>query len=116
MTNNTILQAHIDQFDQLWKTAAEFQESVLRENRGMIFTATFEVFLTEDLRISAGASVGSDGELLDVNVYFYEYDGRDEEARVVADLPVELNSGLWRAMEIWLEAMRNPPESDSAMR
>lgn len=110
--NNVPLQAYVDQFDRLRETAADFEESVLRDNRGMIFIATFEVFLTDDFSVSAGASVGADGELLDMNVYLYENDGRDDEARVVATLPVERNSGLWSAMEIWLEAMRATPESD----
>ncbi|MGW8483569.1 hypothetical protein ACWGJP_10545 [Microbacterium sp. NPDC055903] len=113
MTDNHItLQTHLDEFDRLLTTTADFEESVLRDQRGMIFIATLEVFLTSDLRVSAGASVGAGGELLDVNIYLYNRDGRDDEAPVVADLPVERNSGLWRAMEIWLEAMRATPESD----
>lgn len=112
MTENSILQAHIDEFDRLLKADADFEESVLRDNRGMIFIATLEVFLTSDFRVSAGASVGAGGELLDVNAYLYDRDGRDDDAPVVADLPVERDSGLWSAMEIWLEAMRATPESD----
>ncbi|UGS28345.1 hypothetical protein K8F61_09390 [Microbacterium resistens] len=104
--NNITLQAYIDQFDRLLKTAADFEESVLRDNRGMIFVASFEVFLTNDFSITAEASVGADGEILDVKIHHYEVADRDDEPRVIATLPVESTSGLWSAMKIWLEAMR----------
>lgn len=104
--NNNTLQAYVDQFDHLLSTAAEFEESVLREMHSMLFVASFEVFLTNDFSITAEASVGADGEILDVKVHHYENTDRDGEPRVVATLPVERTSGLWSAMRIWLEAMR----------
>ncbi|WP_067247025.1 hypothetical protein [Microbacterium resistens] len=104
--NNITLQACVDQFDRLLSTAADFEESVLREMHSMIFVASFEVFLTNDFSITAEASVGADGELLEVKVHHYEVADRDDEARVIAILPVERTSGMWRAMRIWLEAMR----------
>lgn len=112
MTDNNTLQAHIDEFDRLVKAAADFEESVLRASHGKIFTASFDVFLTRDLTVSASASVGADGEVLEVTIGRYEYDDRNGKATAVAHLPVERNSGLWCAMEIWLEALSNNPESN----
>lgn len=110
--NNITLQARVDQFDRLLGTATDFEGSVLREMHSMIFVASFEVFLTNDFSIAAEASVGADGEVLDVKVHHYEVADREDEPRVVATIPVERNSGLWCAMEIWLEAISDNPESN----
>lgn len=109
MTDNIELQPHIDKFDRLLVTATDFEEEVLGEHRGMIFTATFEVFLTADLTISASASVGPSGEMLAVKLYQHEYDDTNGEAHTVADIPVDQSNGLWAAMSVWLDAVRDAP-------
>lgn len=89
--------AQVERFDQLQKKHGDnFADEVINELVEQGYTHRFEVRLEEDPRVEAVAVLGFDGRIEGVHLTAA---GADRVA-------VDPGSGLWAAMEAWLDDFR----------
>jgi hypothetical protein len=96
------LKAQIDRFDRIQKSvgAAAFPDEIVHAYTGLCHSRQFEATLVDDPCIEATADVDPTGRIAFVSVYI------SEGGRRIQEIDVEPGTGLWRAMEVWLEHLR----------
>lgn len=104
------LHAQIQRFDRIQESvdADDFAETVLFESPGSMHSHSFTATLVEDPdagvldppKVEALADIDPTGTIASIDIR------RREAGELVEQVPVEKGSGLWNAMEVWLEDIR----------
>lgn len=96
------LKAQIERFDRVHEAvdASAFPDEVLHEYTGLGHSQQFEATLVDDPCIEATADIHPNGNISSMQLRV------SEGGRRIQEIEVEPDSGLWHAMEVWLEDMR----------